>query len=128
MEAPVDRGIVNTSSPFSVEETVTLLSTHLQSAGMTVFAHIDQQAAAQAVGLEMRAMILLVFGNPAAGTPLMKAHPSLAIDLPLKALVWEDMSGAVWITTNSPEYLKWRHDLPVEPFHAVDNIIAISVK
>jgi uncharacterized protein (DUF302 family) len=79
--------------------------------GMTIFARIDQRAAAEQAGLEMRPTVLLLFGNPAAGTGLMNAVPSVAIDLPLKALAWEDASGNVWLSYNSPDFLRKRHGL-----------------
>jgi len=95
---------------------------------MTLFARIDQRAAAKAVGLDMKPMVLFVSGNPKAGTPLMQRHPSLAIDLPLKALVWEDDAGRVWICCNSPEYLMQRHGLAGRPFQAVEAIVAEAVQ
>ncbi|MEO8604910.1 MAG: DUF302 domain-containing protein [bacterium] len=86
---------------------------------MTIFARIDQQAAARAVGVVMRPMVLVIFGNPKVGTPLMQAYPSLAIDLPLKALVWEDAAARVWLSTNAPEYLQRRHAMAEKPFDAL---------
>jgi uncharacterized protein (DUF302 family) len=76
-----------------------------------VFARIDQASEARAVGLAMRPAVLLLFGNPTAGTPLMQARPTVAIDLPLKALVWEDDRGAAWLTFNTPQLLIRRHGL-----------------
>jgi uncharacterized protein (DUF302 family) len=82
--------------------------------GLTVFAHIDHSGEAEEVGLKMRPTQLIIFGSPKAGTPLMVASPTLAIDLPLKALVWEDAEGVVWLSYNDPEYLKQRHGIPDE--------------
>jgi uncharacterized protein (DUF302 family) len=109
-----DNGIVDRLSPHSVEETVERLKTLLQAKGITLFALVDHSGEAQKVGLPMRPTKLLIFGNPQAGTPLMLAAPSVAIDLPLKILVWEDEEGKVWLSYNSPEYLRERHGLPQE--------------
>jgi uncharacterized protein (DUF302 family) len=80
--------------------------------GLTVFARIDHSGEAAKVGLEMQPTELLIFGSPKSGTPLMIAAPTLAIDLPLKALVWQDVDGVVWLSYNSPEYLQQRHEIP----------------
>jgi uncharacterized protein (DUF302 family) len=98
-------------SPFPVGETVARVETALVAAGMKVFARIDQAAEAQGVGLSMRPAVVILFGNPKAGTPLMVARPTVAIDLPLKALVWEDDRGTTWLTTNTPALLVRRHGL-----------------
>ena len=103
MSASSENGVVNLASPYSVDDTMQRLIPVLENAGMMVFARIDQKGAAQAVGLTMRPMMFVLFGNPRAGTPLMQAYPTLAIDLPLKALVWEDANGRVWVSTNSPQ-------------------------
>ena len=79
---------------------------------MTLFALVDHSGEAAKAGIEMRPTKLLIFGNPAGGTPVMLAAPSIAIDLPLKILVWEDGEGAVWLSWNSPEYLRDRHGVP----------------
>jgi uncharacterized protein (DUF302 family) len=105
-------GIVNLPTHSSVDETVTRLQSILQEKGVQIFALIDHSGEAKRVGFEMRPTKLLIFGNPKAGTPLMLAAPSIAIDLPLKLLVWEDATGQVWISYNSPEYLQKRHALP----------------
>jgi uncharacterized protein (DUF302 family) len=94
-----------------VAEAVTRLERALTAAGMKVFARIDHAAEAHAVGLAMRPTVLLVFGSPKGGTPLMVARPTVAIDLPLKALVWEDDAGATWLTYNTPALLEERHGL-----------------
>jgi uncharacterized protein (DUF302 family) len=128
MTSPGEKGIINLSSRSSVTETVQRLASIIESKGMTVFARIDQRAAAKTAGLDMKPMVLLVFGSPKAGTPLMQKYPSLAIDLPLKALVWEDEAGSVWISYNSPEYLMQRHGLAEKPFQAVEAIIEEAVR
>jgi uncharacterized protein (DUF302 family) len=95
----------------SVPETVARLARALTDAGMTIFAQIDHAQGARAVGQNMRPTVLLVFGNAKGGTPLMVARPMVAIDLPLKALVWEDEAGATWLTYNTPAFLEERHGL-----------------
>jgi len=113
--APATRnGIVDRPSNHSVEQTVGRLKDILQSRGITLFALVDHSGEAEKVGLEMRPTKLLIFGSPKAGTTLMLAAPSIAIDLPLKILVWEDGKGRAWISYNSPEYLGERHGLPRE--------------
>ena len=93
-----------------------------------MFAQINQQRAAEAVGLTMPPMTLILFGNPRAGTPLMQAYPTLAIDLPLKALVWEDPDGRVWVSMNSPEYLRQRHTMADAPFLGVQTLVERVLK
>ena len=105
-------GIVKIPSSHSVDETVDKLKTILKSKGVALFALVDHSGEAEKVGLNMPPTKLLIFGNPKGGTPLMLAAPSAAIDLPLKILVAEDSQGKVWISYNSPEYLKERHGLP----------------
>jgi uncharacterized protein (DUF302 family) len=119
------KGFVSKPSRYSVQETVDRLVSVLQSKGMTVFARIDHAAEAEKVGLKMRPTQLLIFGNPKGGTPLMVAAPSVAIDLPFKALAWEDAGGKVWLGFNSPEYLKERHRIEGkdEPFHALEKAL-----
>jgi uncharacterized protein (DUF302 family) len=111
---PMDKknGIVSIRSNHSVDQTVERLKSILQSKGVALFALIDHSGEAEKVGMKMRPTKLLIFGNPKAGTPLMLAAPSIAIDLPLKILVWEDEQGKVWLSYNSPEYLAERHGLP----------------
>jgi len=105
-------GLIHTASSFPVEETMRRLEEILQNKNMTIFARVDHGGEAAKVGMEMRPTKLLIFGNPRGGTPLMLAAPTVAIDLPLKALVWEDSEGKVWITHNSAEYLQRRHGFP----------------
>ena len=107
-----ENGIIDIPSNHSVDQTVERLKSILQSKEVTLFALIDHSGEAEKVGMKMRPTKLLIFGSPKAGTPLMLAAPSIAIDLPLKILVWEDGQGKVWLSYNSPEYLKDRHGLP----------------
>jgi len=105
-------GIITIPSHHSVNETVAKLEEILQAKGVRLFAVIDHSGEAEKAGLQMRPTKLLIFGNPKAGTPLMIAAPSIAIDLPLKVLVREDADGKVWISYNSPAYLQARHGFP----------------
>jgi len=107
---PVD-GIVSTRSPLSVPDTAERLSTLIGAAGATLFGVIDQRAEAEQAGLSLRQTKLVIFGNPAAGTPVMVAAPLAALDLPLKILVWEDDCGAVWMSYLDPVWLAARHGL-----------------
>jgi uncharacterized protein (DUF302 family) len=123
---PVD-GIVNRPSPFPVTQTVDRLSDAIQQAGATLFAHIDQAAEAERVGLALRPTRLLVFGNPAAGTHIMEAAPLAALDLPMRVLVWEDDDGTTWMTYLAPPWLADRYHLPSQvaaPLAAVDVLTA----
>jgi uncharacterized protein (DUF302 family) len=108
-------GIVNLRSNHSVDETVQKLKGILEAKRITLFVMVDHSGEAEKAGLKMRPTKLLIFGNPEAGTPLMIAAPSIALDLPLKILIWEDNDGQVWITYNSMDYLKERHSLPQMP-------------
>jgi uncharacterized protein (DUF302 family) len=107
-----ENGIIEIPSNQSVDETVEKLKGILQSKGVTLFAIIDHSGEAEKAGMKMPPTKLLIFGSPKAGTPLMLAVPSIAIDLPLKILVWEDNQNKVWISYNSPQYLQKRHGLP----------------
>jgi uncharacterized protein (DUF302 family) len=107
-----DSGIITKSSHHSVTHTIEKLEALLQAKGITLFALVDHSGEAAKVGMKMPPTKLLIFGSPKAGTPLMLAAPTVAIDLPLKILVWEDAQGAVWISYNSPGYLSERHGLP----------------
>lgn len=107
-------GLNRRESNHSVEQTVEKLVAVLRAKQITSFALIDHSGEAEKVGLQMRPTKLLVFGNPKAGTPLMNAAPSAAIDLPLKILVAEDEDGKVWMTYNSADYLQARHAVPPE--------------
>ena len=105
-------GLTDIASRHTVDETVAKLQGILQAKGVTLFVLIDHSGEAEKAGMKMRPTKLLIFGNPNAGTPLMLAAPSIAIDLPLKILVWEDDQGKVRVSYNSPEYLMQRHSLP----------------
>jgi len=107
-----DNGLIHLSSHHSVDETLQRLQSSLGEKGVTVFALIDHSGEAAKVGLQMRPAKLLIFGNPKGGTPLMQAAPTTAIDLPLKALIWEDADNKVWLTFNDPTYLQRRHGFP----------------
>jgi uncharacterized protein (DUF302 family) len=128
MTAAANNGIVSKASKHSVEQTVEALTNILKAKGVAVFALIDHSGEAEKVGLEMRPTKLLIFGNPKAGTPLMLASPSSAIDLPLKILVWEDAQGKVWLSYNSPEYLRERHGLPQELMQNIAIIETLATK
>ena len=105
-------GITDKPTSHSVDETVEKLKGMLRDKGIMLFAVIDHSGEAEKVGIKMRPTKLLIFGSPRAGTPLMLAAPSSAIDLPLKILIWEDAQGKVWVSYNSPAYLQERHNLP----------------
>jgi uncharacterized protein (DUF302 family) len=108
----MNNGLVHIPSPYAVAETLQRLEAMLKSKGLTIFARVDHSGEAAKVGMQMRPTQLLIFGSPKGGTPVMLAAPSVAIDLPLKALVWEDEHGKVWISHISPEYLQQRHGIP----------------
>jgi uncharacterized protein (DUF302 family) len=101
--------VVTKPSQYSVAETVARLESVLKASGMTVFARIDHAAEAEKAGLQMRPAQLVIFGNPKGGTPLMRAAPTVALDLPLKALAWEDAQGRVWLSYTPVSILKSRH-------------------
>ena len=123
--APVtDNGMVSKPSNHSVDETVEKLKGMLQAKGVTVSALVDHSGEAQKAGLKMPPTKLLIFGSPKAGTPLMLAAPSIAIDLPLKILVAEDTQGKVSVSYNSPAYLQQRHGLPKE---LLQNIAVVEI-
>jgi uncharacterized protein (DUF302 family) len=105
-------GLLQVTSRYTVDESVYRLESVLAERGVRVFALIDHSGEAEKIGMKMRPTKLVIFGNPKGGTPLMVAAPTLAIDLPLKALVWEDEGGKVWVSYNSPEYLQQRHGVP----------------
>jgi uncharacterized protein (DUF302 family) len=121
-------GIVDLPCKGSVTETIDRLESLLKSKGIKIFDRIDQAAEARAAGLEMKPTVLLIFGDPKAGTPLMNRYPSLAMDLPLKALVWESASGKVWLSYNSPEFLQQRHNLEKPPFAPLAGLLETATK
>ena len=119
----MESGIVTVESSHSVDQTVEKIEELLRAKGVKLFALVDHSGEAERVGLHMRPTKLLIFGHPKAGTPLMIASPSVAIDLPLKILVAEDEAGRVWISYNSPEYLQARHGFPLE---LTENIAVVA--
>lgn len=108
------RGMVQVSSKYGFTETVERVIAAFTEKGLKIFAVIDHSGEAEEAGLKMRLTRVVIFGSPKAGTPLMEAAPSLAIDLPLKALVAEDASGKTSVTYNDPDYLQQRHGVPAE--------------
>jgi uncharacterized protein (DUF302 family) len=114
--AHADDGLLRKASPHSVEKTADLFEAAVRSKGLKVFPRFDHAAAAREFGLTMRPAVVVVFGNPRYGTPLMETHPAAGIDFPPKAIVYEDAEGRVWIAYNSSEYfydaLFRRHGLP----------------
>ncbi len=121
-------GIIDIPSSHSVDATVEKLKAILSAKAVTLFALIDHSGEAEKVGMAMRPTRLLIFGSPKAGTPLMQAAPSIAIDLPLKILVWEDEAGKVWVSYNTPDYLRNRHSLPQELLQNIAVIEALAAK
>jgi uncharacterized protein (DUF302 family) len=128
MTASGGQGIIDTPSNHSVEQTVTRLKGIPEAKGVTLFALVDHSREAQKVGMKMPPTKLLIFGSPKAGTPLMLAAPSIAIDLPLKILIWEDAHGKVWVTYNSPVYLQDRHGLPSDLLQNIAVVEALAAK
>jgi uncharacterized protein (DUF302 family) len=114
MTSAPDNGLIHLASSYSVAETAKRLEASLLAHGLSLFCRIDHSGEAEKVGLHMPPTQLLIFGSPKGGTPLMLASPTLAIDLPLKALIWQDAGGKVWLSYNSPEYLQQRHNIPQE--------------
>jgi uncharacterized protein (DUF302 family)/uncharacterized membrane protein YidH (DUF202 family) len=123
MKSNSQNGIVTLPSRHTVEQTVGKLEETLRAKGVKLFALVDHSGEAEGAGMHMPPTKLLIFGNPKAGTPLMIASSSIAIDLPLKVLVWEDPSRKVWLSYNSPAYLQARHDLPRD---LVQNIAVVE--
>ena len=125
------QGIVDIASHYSVDATVEKIRGILSAKSVTLFAVVDHSGEAEKVGMKMRPTKLLIFGNPKAGTPVMLAAPSIAIDLPLKLLVWEDEADKVWISYNSADYLRSRHNVPAELMQnlaAAEAIAAMAAK
>lgn len=120
-------GIAQIASTHSVEETVARIKTILAERGIALFAVIDHSGEAEKVGFQMPPTKLLIFGNPKAGTPLMLAAPTIAIDLPLKILVSEDSQGKVWLSYNDAEYLKSRHALQEELVGPLAAVAALAM-
>jgi uncharacterized protein (DUF302 family) len=121
-------GIINVESHRSVDETVERLRGILAAKSVTLFALVDHSGEAAKAGMTMRPTKLLIFGSPKAGTPVMLAAPSIAIDLPLKILVWENADGKVWLSYNAPEYLRERHNVPEELTQSLAVVAALAAK
>lgn len=119
-----DNGLITIASKLSVRETIDKLAAAATSAGLRVFARIDHAEGASQVGMELRPTELLLFGNPRGGTPLMQDRQTAGIDLPVKALAWEDELGAVWLTYNEAAWIAARHSLGASSKSAVDAIEA----
>ena len=128
MDKAMNNGIVDKPTNHSVDETVEKLKGILQSKGVTLFATVDHSGEAAKVGMKMPPTKLLIFGSPKAGTPLMLASPSVAIDLPLKILIWEDAQGKAWLSYNRPAYLQERHSIPAELMQNIAVIEALASK
>jgi uncharacterized protein (DUF302 family) len=123
-----DSGIISKPSQRSVDQTVEKLVQILHANGVKLFALVDHSGEAERVGMHLRPTKLLIFGNPKAGTPLMIAAPSIAIDLPLKILVSEDADGKVWISYNNPGFLQARHKLSQELVQNIAVVEALATK
>ena len=128
MSTTPENGIVRLPSSHSVGETVARLQEILQNKGVKLFAIVDHSGEAEKAGMKMPPTQLLISGSPKAGTPLMLATPSIALDLPLKILVREDGQGRVWVSYNSPEYLKDRHGLPQELLQNIAVVETLAAK
>jgi uncharacterized protein (DUF302 family)/uncharacterized membrane protein YidH (DUF202 family) len=128
MAQAANNGIVGLPSNHTVDQTVDKVKNILQSKGVMLFALVDHSGEAEKVGMKMPSTKLLIFGNPKAGTPLMLAAPSIAIDLPLKILVSEDAQGKVWISYNSPAYLQERHGLPADLLQNIAVVETLAAK
>jgi uncharacterized protein (DUF302 family) len=111
IQAGASSGVVVLTSHHSVDQTIDRLESLLKEKGVLIFARIDFSSDAMRAGLDMRPEQLLIFGNPKGGTPLMQAVPTVGLDLPLKALVWEDAEGKTWLAYNDPQYIVQRHAL-----------------
>ena len=117
-----ENGLVTIASPHSVKETIDRLAAEVKAKGLTVFARIDHAAGAAAAGLPLRPTELLIFGNAKGGTPLMQAAQTIGIDLPLKALAWEDAVGKVWLSYNDPAWLADRHRIAPQTAPITQNL------
>ena len=130
-ETLVARGVDTVASPFGFAATLNRLEDTLRTKGLDLFAKIDHAAAASDVGLTMPPTVVLIFGNPRGGTPLMLQTPLLALDLPLKLLVWEDASNQTWVSCDAPGYLAERYGIPTDQaagISAVPNLIAAALR
>ena len=121
-----DHGMVHLRSSHSVQQTFAQLKDQVHAHGIAIAAEIDHSGAAAKAGLTMPPTKLLIFGDPKSGTPLMLASPTIALDLPLKALVWEDTEGQTWLSYNSSTYLQQRHGISDELIANIAGIKAIA--
>src|ERR1700723_1217888 len=128
MASTSENGIVRIASKHTVDETVEKLRGILQAKGVMLFAMVDHSGEAAKVGLPMPPTKLMIFGNPKAGTPLMLAAPSIAIDLPIKILIWEDSQSRTWASFNDPAYLQERHNVPQELLSNISVAAALAAK
>ena len=128
MATTTEKGIISIPSNYSVDQTVEKLRGILQVKAVTLFALVDHSGEAEKVGMKMRPTKLLIFGSPKAGTPLMLAAPTSALDLPLKILVWEDANGKVWVSYNAPSYLQGRHGIPDELLQNITVVETLAAK
>lgn len=117
-------GLVTLASGYGPKETTDRFEAGIKARGMTIFARVDHAAGAAEVGLPLRPTELLIFGNAKGGTPLMQSSQTIGIDLPLKALVWQDQSGKTWVSYNDPSWLARRHELGSEVDAAVNAMAA----
>lgn len=124
MDASAGNGLMTRRSAFSVKETIDRLVTEVTQRGLVVFARIDHAAGAAGVDMALRPTELLIFGNPRGGTPLMQDQQTAGIDLPVKALAWEDVNGRTWLTYNDAAWIAARHRLGAESADAVKAIAA----
>ena len=115
-------GFASLSSKYAVKETMDKMESALRSKGITIYGRIDQQAEAKKAGLEIKALELLLFGNPKVGIPLIMQEPLSALDLPLKILVWEGEDGQVWVSYNNFSYLQKRWSLPQELIDKISGV------
>ncbi|MGI9535567.1 MAG: DUF302 domain-containing protein [Desulfocapsaceae bacterium] len=123
-------GVINVKSEFDVADTADRLENILKEKGMTIFNRIDHSKGARSVGIDLRDTVLLIFGNPKVGSPLMKCQQSAALDLPQKALIWKDSNGAVFVSYNDPKYIQMRHNVPgcEEVFQKIDKALSTFTK
>jgi uncharacterized protein (DUF302 family) len=119
-------GLTSLRSSYGPSDTLSRLEAEVRARGLTVFAHIDHAAGAAAAGLALRPTDLLVFGNAKGGTPLMQSVQTIGIDLPLKALIWQDASGSTWLSYNDPHWLARRHGVSLE-VEATTGILAAAL-
>jgi len=117
-------GLITIPSNFGPKETVDRLETEITAKGLTIFARIDHAVGAAQVDLPLRPTELLIFGSAKAGTPLMQSNQKVGIDLPLKALVWEDAAGKTWLTYNDPRWIAKRHGLGPDMNPTIDAMLA----